>query len=73
MVANSVTRPIPPREPSMLYNPPKVGGQDWPFRIGIFSDADELGLPYAFASHFAPEQLIPSLQSPQPFQAFRTA
>jgi alkanesulfonate monooxygenase SsuD/methylene tetrahydromethanopterin reductase-like flavin-dependent oxidoreductase (luciferase family) len=24
--------------------------------------AAELGLPYAFASHFAPEQLIPSLQ-----------
>ena len=35
--------------------------------------AAEFGLPYAFASHFAPEQLIPSLQIFPAVQAFRTA
>jgi len=31
--------------------------------------AAELGLPYAFASHFAPELLIPALQLARPYFA----
>jgi len=58
---------LAPAEPGQRIQAVPAAGTDVPLYIlgsSLFgaSLAAELGLPYAFASHFAPEQLMPALQ-----------